>query len=298
MQQQPEQSETQNEQLNQQEKGEMKTPNSSQNNDKAEKAGRVAHLAALLNETPTGEEEKDGEETQDPTKKEGEKGDVKKEKEKGASKTDIKTFGDLAKAVGVDKAKLYDIQVTLKDQKTNVSIGQLKDAYQDQEDITFREIEWGERRAKEEQEMSRARSELEVLVSLVPKESLKPEQVKAASKIVQAQLDRAKADLIRRVPEWEDAEVMKSEGTKINEYLADYGIKLASIRDPAVIHYIRNAWKQDTRIKAALEKIRKTETNTPSPSGKSDTRSRQTRGRQTSERAREISRHFMGQDQE
>jgi hypothetical protein len=135
-------------------------------------------------------------------------------------------------------------------------------------------------------------------VSLVPKESLKPEQVQAASKVVQAQLDRAKADLVRRVPEWEDIELRKKEGADIDAYLSEYGVKLSSIRDPAVIHYIRNAWKQDMRIKAALAKIQKAESNTPAPSGKSDGKSRQTRGRVTSDKARDIARHFLNQNED
>lgn len=268
--------------------------------------GRLANLASLLNEKPLDEgEEKEGEEEEnksegkpDPTKKEGEKDGEKSGKGKGESKTAIKTLTDLSKAVGIDKAALYDVKVTLRDQETHVSIGELKDAYQNSQDLDFREIEFGERKAAGEQEMARARQELEVLVSLVPKETLKPEQVAAAAKVVQAQLDRAKADLIRRVPEWEDIELRKSEGAEIDKYLADYGVKLSTIRDPAVIHYIRNAWMQDKRIKTALEKIKKSETNTPSPSGKSEHRSRQTKGRNVSDRGRHIARHFMGQTEE
>lgn len=266
--------------------------------------GRIAHLASLLGETPLDENEPEGEEKDDkdgkpdPTKKDAKPEGEKGEKEKGGSKTAIKTFADLAKATGVDKAALYGVMVTLRDQETNVSIGELKDAYQNAQDLDYREIEFGERKATEEQAMARARQELEVLVSLVPKETLKPEQVKAAAKVVQDQLDRAKVELVRRVPEWEDVELRKKEGGEIDKYLADYGIKLSTIRDPAVIHYIRNAWMQDKRIKSALDKIKKSETNTPGPSGKSENRSRQTRGRITSDKARNIARHFLDQNED
>lgn len=269
--------------------------------------GRLAHLASLLQEKPldddSGEDDGDLQEDknkgeQDPLKKDGQKDGEKSGRGKGESKPAIKTFTELSKALGVDKTALYDVKVTLRDQVTNVSIGELKDAYQESQDLDFQRIEWGDRKAKEEQEMARGRQELEVLVSLVPKESLKPEQIAAAAKVVQGQLDRAKADLIRRVPEWEDIELRKSEGAEIDKHLSDYGIRLSTIRDPAVIHYIRNSWMMDKRINAALDKIKKSETNTPKPSGKSDSRSKQTKGRVMSDRGRNIARHFMGQNED
>lgn len=301
MQQQQEQSATPNAAENNQQQQQQQQQKSEQ---KTKDPGRLAHLASLLNEKPLedNDDEKIGEdkdeEKPDPTDKEDKNVEQKSGKGKGDSKPVIKTFSELSKALGVDKAALYDVKVTLRDQETHVSIGELKDAYQNQQDLDYREIEFGERKATEEQELARARQELEVLVSLVPKETLKQEQIQAASKVVQAQLERAKVDLIRRVPEWEDVELRKKEGAEIDKYLADYGVKLSSIRDPAVIHYIRNSWMQDKRIKSALAKIKKSETNTPSPSGKSDSRSRQTRGRNTSERGRHIARHFMGQNEE
>lgn len=299
----------------QQQQEQSATPNAAENNQqqqqpqqkseqKTKDPGRLAHLASLLNEKPLedNDDEKIGEDKDegkpDPTDKEDKNAEQKSGKGKGDSKPVIKTFSELSKALGVDKAALYDVKVTLRDQETHVSIGELKDAYQNQQDLDYREIEFGERKATEEQELARARQELEVLVSLVPKETLKPEQVTAAAKVVQEQLNRAKADLVRRVPEWEDVELRKKEGAEIDKYLADYGVKLSSIRDPAVIHYIRNSWMQDKRIKSALAKIKKSETNTPSPSGKSDSRSKSTKGRVTSDRGRNISRHLLGQLEE
>jgi hypothetical protein len=297
MQQQQESSET----LNEQETN--KPPENKPDAKETAKQGRLSHLASLLNEKPLDAEDDTDTEDKDegkpgPTDKDKNKDDEKSEKGKGGSKTAIKTFSELSKAVGIDKAALYDVKVTLRDQETHVSIGELKDAYQEAQDLDFQRIEFGERKAAEEQEMARARQELEVLVSLVPKESLKKEQIEAATKVVQTQLERAKADLIRRVPEWEDIELRKKEGAEIDAYLKDYGVRLSSIRDAAVIHALRNAWLQDKRIKTALEKIKKSENNTPSPSGKSDRRSSQSKGRNTSARGTQISRHLLGQLEE
>lgn len=270
--------------------------------EKAAKIDRLANLASLLDEEPPkgrendeqdGEDEDENEDDED--KKHSENEDKSKEKQKSDnSKKSIKTFNDLSKALGIEKKDLYGVKLVLNDQETVVSIGELKDAYQDSSDLSFEKIEWGERKSKEEQELSRARQELEVLVSLVPKESLKKEQVEAAAKVVQSQLERAKKDLHRRVPEWDDAELKKQEGKEIDEYLADYGVRLSKITDPAVIHYIRNSWLRDKRLNEALAKIKKVETKTSGPGGKTD-RSKNTKGRTVTPKGKMIARDILGQ---
>lgn len=259
------------------------------------KEGRIAQLSSLLEE-PQEDEETDKNEDEDSDRGKSDDKDKDKDKDK-KDLGDLKTLTDLAKALKVDQAKLYDIKVTLKDRETNVSLGELKDAFQESQDIDFERIEWGETKAKEEQNLARARKELETLVSLIPKDSLKKEQVEAAQNIVKGQLERARADVLKRIPEWDDLETRKEDIKNIDkDHLAKYGIKVAELTDPRLVHYIRNNWLREQRIEQALAKIRKVEKGkTPEPSAGTGTRPRRGKQRQVSDRAKNIARNLLGQ---
>lgn len=261
------------------------------------KGDRVAHFASLLDESdPRGnEEEEDEEEEEESTGDE----DKDKDKDKDKGKGELKTLTDLAKKLGVKQSELYNVKLTLKDQETNISLGELKDFYQDSDDLGFQKIEWGEQKAKEEQELARGRRELEVLVSLVPKESLNKETLKQAAEIVQGQLERSRKDVLRRIPDWEDKEVRKGEVEKINEHLSKYGVTLSELTDSRLVHYIRNTWLREMRIEEALAKVRKVESKkTGDPSASSDRRNKRTTGRKVSPRARQIARNFLNEMEE
>lgn len=274
-----------------QEQNQDKTKESAE--DKLERIGkdRLAQFSSLLEESEPKEESEDDENEDEETDD-----DKDKDKDKDKSKEpELKTLTDLAKKLGVKQSELYNVKITLRDQETNVTLGQLKDAYQDSEEISFQKIEWGEAKAKEEQQLARGRKELEVLVSLLPKDSLNKENLKQAAEIVQAQLDRSRKDVLKRIPDWEDKEVRATEVKGIDEHLSKYGIKLSELTDSRLVHYIRNTWLREKRIEEALAKVRKVETKTKEPSQSSGRRNKRTSGRQVTPRAQSIARNFLNQ---
>jgi hypothetical protein len=280
---QPQENQKQNQQqLNQQD--------STKTNDESEgKGSRLDYLNSLLGESGDLDSKKnfDDEDSEDDN-------DEKTGKDE-ETEVKLESFDDIAKQLKVDKSKLYDIKLRLKDDAGEVTIGQLKDAFQEGRELDIERIDWGNEKVKQEQELAEARKEIEVLASLLPKDKLNKETMESARKVVKAQMDRQRNDLLKRVPEWQDEEVRKTDIENINEHLKGYGLSFAQISDSRIAHYIRNNYLREQRIEKALAKVRPAKKNTATPSRNSDGQNRKSAGRKVSPRARNIARNFLNQ---
>lgn len=248
-------------------------------------AERVKHFASLLGEVNS--LDKDSESDKDNTELSEDKN---KEKE-----VKLESLDDLAKALKTDKAKLYDVKLKLRETGKEITLGELKDHYQEYDDIDVQRLEWHNEKKNQELELANARKEIEVLASLLPKDALNKEKLEAARQIVAAQLERQRKDLLRRVPEWNDSDIRKDEIEKINNHLKEYDLTFKDISDSRIAHYIRNNWLRELAVEKALAKVRLQRKQTSAPSRKGD-ESRIKSGRKITPRAQHIARHILNED--
>lgn len=174
----------------------------------------------------------------------------------------------LAERLGAKPEDLYAIEVPMADGKA-VKLGELKDAFAAQEEVTRRELEIEERRAKYDAELTRAKSELETLMAGLPKEALKPEVLDRIRKDALASRERERVATLEAIPEWSDEARRTNELKGIVEMMTDYGFPpnyLERNLDHRIIRLVRDSYLRKVRIERALAGVKKVQ---PTSTGKS-----------------------------
>ena len=177
-------------------------------------------------------------------------------------------FNDLAGTLGVELDDLYKLEISQADDGTPVTIENLKDFYAKQEDSTLREIEFEERRTRQESELLQAQEELRELMAALPENAIKPEvlQKVRAKHDAQVQLERRRT--LEVIPDWQDEKTRTADIEGMAEHLQQYGYPvdhLERVADHRQIKYIRDNWQREQRIRKALEKVR---AGKPNPTSK------------------------------
>jgi hypothetical protein len=193
-------------------------------------------------------------------------GDDKKPPAKSKPK-DLKT---LAETLGVEVKDLYDIAIPSgRDGEEPTTLGKLKDHFAEREDFTVRSLAFDEEKRRKEADFLRAEQELQVLLSALPKDAIKPETLKAAREKQANHMKAERARALDTIPEWKDEKVREADLTEIVEHLSSYGLSaayLASVYDHRTMKLLRDFTKQTRRLKAALELASE---RTPKTQGKS-----------------------------
>ena len=177
-------------------------------------------------------------------------------------------FNDLAGTLGVELDDLYKLEISQAEDGTPVTVENLKDFYAKQEDSTLREIEFEERRTRQESELLQAQEELRELMAALPENAIKPEvlQKVRAKHDAQVQLERRRT--LEVIPDWQDEKTRTADIEGMAEHLQQYGYPvdhLERVADHRQIKYIRDNWQREQRIRKALEKVR---AGKPNPTSK------------------------------
>lgn len=174
-------------------------------------------------------------------------------------KTQPTKFNDLAGKLGMELDALYKLEISSSEDGEPVTIEQLKDSHKDRADFDLKVIEFEERRTQQEQDLMRAKSELQEILQALPKNSVRPEvleRIREKSEKTTA-LERQKT--LEVIPEWNDEDVRQSDIAGMAKHLEGYGFPLNYLKQ-VVSHqqlkYIRDNWQREQRIRAALEKVR------------------------------------------
>jgi len=185
-----------------------------------------------------------------------------------------KVLKDLAETLGLEDKDLYAIQVPMADGKT-MTIGELKDAVAKQDDLSVRELELEERKAKLEAEITRERADLEALVKLIDPKALTPQFVEEVKRRAADEAKREMQATLELIPEWQNAEVREKELAGMVEYLKGFGIPplfLSATPNHKLFRLVRDAWQRKVRVDAALAKVapvkRETTAGKSRPTGK------------------------------
>lgn len=188
-------------------------------------------------------------------------------------KTAPTKFNDLAGATDLDLDALYKLEIQLEGADP-VSIETLKDSYKEAHDFDLKVIEFEEKRTTEVNELVRAQTELQEILSSLPASAVKPEVLeKLRAKAEQTNTEERQKTL-EVIPEWNNAESRAADIGAMVEHLQGYGFPpnyLQQIGNHRQLRYIRDNMLREKRIKAALAKVR---TAKPDKSGNASPQSK------------------------
>jgi hypothetical protein len=165
----------------------------------------------------------------------------------------------------------YAIKVPMPNGAEALSIGEIKDKVAELTDFEMRVVQFDERRIKQEGELLKSQSELRELISVLPKDAIKPEVLQKLRER-QAETTRQQRQLtLEHIPEWRDEKKRTAEIEGIVEMLSDYGFDesfLQSVVDHRAMKFIRDNYLIRTRIRKSLEQVRDPKKLGKQPSGK------------------------------
>ena len=165
----------------------------------------------------------------------------------------------------------YGIKVPMPNGAEALSIGELKDKISELTDLDMRVVQFDEHRIKQEGELLRSQSELKELISVLPKDAIKPEVLNRLRER-QAETTRQERLLtLEHIPEWRDEKKRTAEVEGIVEMLSDYGFDgsfLQSVIDHRAMKFIRDSFLIRARIKKSLAEVRDPKNLGKRPSGK------------------------------
>lgn len=172
-----------------------------------------------------------------------------------AKKGAPKNFADMAERLGCKESDLYAIEFPAAADGAPRKLGELKDLLARQDTIAIAELKSSETQRKREADFLRAQSELDELLSQLPKEALKPEVVNAARKRREVHVERERARTLEAIPEWGDDERKGADVAGMSEFLNAYGFQknfLMSVVDHRSLKLIRDFWQLTQRVDRAL----------------------------------------------
>ena len=162
-----------------------------------------------------------------------------------------KTIKALAEKLGVEAAELYDLKLAMPD-GAEVSIGQLKDGFQELEAVTTQRDELDERRIAFDTEISAKQSEIDGISAVINPERLTQQELDAYKAYVEQSGQREAEAMIRTTPEWKDPVQREADHKLMQEYGARFGIsaaELSGIKSHKIVRLIRDAAIKSQRVK-------------------------------------------------
>ena len=142
--------------------------------------------------------------------------------------TKPKTLAEAAELLGCAVEDLYKLQVPMRDDGDDaLTLGQMKDHAGNAVAVEALTVELDDRRAGFENEMIRARQELNEVIGLLP--SVPPALIERAQQAHIEHLDRERVALLSIKPEWRDDAVFQAAQGDILEAVADYGFSRADL---------------------------------------------------------------------
>lgn len=170
-----------------------------------------------------------------------------------------KKFNDLAERTGLDLDTLYKLELHTAEDGTPVTIETLKDRYTADTGLTVREMEFEERKTREEGAILQAQEQLRELMAALPERAIKPEVLQKLRDNHEAKIAVERQRTLEIIPEWQDEARRTADIEGMAAHLERYGYPpthLGQIADHRQLRYIRDNWQRELRIRKALEAVK------------------------------------------
>jgi hypothetical protein len=183
-----------------------------------------------------------------------------------------KSLKDWAERFGLEAKDLYAVEVAVSEGQDSkpVTLGELKDAYGKQDELTRRELEFEERKVRQEADWTRSQNELRALIQALPPKAISEQALQLVRQQAEKELRVEREATMRAIPEWSDETRREAELQGMVAMLGDYGFPpsfLASQLNHKLIRFVRDSYLRKVRVEQALAKVQ--EVKRPSTTGKS-----------------------------
>lgn len=196
----------------------------------------------------------------------------------GAGETPSKprTLKALAELAKLEVSDLYELEIPLeavngeKVGKT-LTLGQLKDSQAKQSDLETRSAVFEEAKAKAENELLRARQQLQEIVAQLPKGAIKPELIARMNAETEAYRRAESERLAEAIPDWDDGGKREADRAVILEHMGEYGYgpqAFDGIIDHRMVKYVRDNALRWRRMNEALAKVTEVKPKPPASASK------------------------------
>jgi len=128
----------------------------------------------------------------------------------------------VAGKLGVDPAKLYDLEIPLADGEI-LTLGALKDQLKDRKAWQQEREQYTEERGHFKADQIRAERELGKYLASIPREHVSPELLKEHERQLLENASREREALFRKVPEWADERIRAKDAATIKETAKKFG---------------------------------------------------------------------------
>jgi hypothetical protein len=194
----------------------------------------------------------------------------------GETPSTPKTLKELAERSGIELKDLYSLEIALEAANgeakgKTLTLGQLKDQAAKAGDLETRTALFEETRVKSENELLRARAQIQEIVAGLPQGAVKP----AVLEKIRTETERYRkveaARLAEAIPEWDDEATHASDRDGILEHMAEYGYGPANfdgLLDHRMVKYVRDNWKRWKLMTEAMAKVTEVKPKPAAPSSK------------------------------
>jgi len=169
----------------------------------------------------------------------------------------------LAEKLAMSPKELYKVLVPLGKGENPVTLGELKDAWQDAGKRQAEAAGLKEQRQKFELEAMSQRREIETLLAALPAEAITPELAHKARAEADRYMKRERELMLKAIPEWSDSSQLQADREQILAFIEPYGFSesdLSFVTDHRLVRMLRDMARRENE--RATVKDRKV---TPAP---------------------------------
>ena len=175
------------------------------------------------------------------------------------------------KKLGITADAAYKMKIPMPNGQEPVTLGTLKDRIGEIVDFERRELEFDTRRRDSEGELLRAQNEMRELMQLIPREQLKPELIEKVRNQQTETMRRERQLTLQHIPEWRTEESRVADLEGMEELVQQYGFPktfVSTVVDHRALKMLRDFYKMDKRIRAALADVTAPNSKGHKPSSK------------------------------
>lgn len=170
------------------------------------------------------------------------------------------TVEALSKRLGLKPEQVYAIKVPMPNGAEALTLGDMKDRVAELVDLDTREMQFDQRRIRQEGDLLRAQAEMRDIMALLPPDvvqKLPGLTEKVRKRHVETQT-RERQLTLQHIPEWQDEKRCTQDMQGMIEFVGEWGFDesfLGTVVDHRAMKFIRDMYLRDQKIKNAMKGV-------------------------------------------
>ncbi len=183
------------------------------------------------------------------------------------------TVEALTKRLGLKPEQVYAIKIPMPNGAEALTLGDMKDRVAELVDLDTREMQFDQRRIRQEGDLLRAQAEMRDIMALLPPDvvqKLPGLTEKVRKRHVETQT-RERQLTLQHIPEWQDEKRCTQDMQGMIDFVGEWGFDesfLGTVVDHRAMKFIRDMYLRDQKIKNAMKGVTVPARKGLRPSGK------------------------------